>query len=146
MRARQVRRRIRRRGAVPDWTVPMPMLPVAQMPRADSASLARMAELAVELAAQTYPHLVLNRQDAHRRDVPRRGRKPYRTPTRREIARKTAIFGGFWAKKRGLGRPEKPPWVGSPLRIKALGRPEGVGGYSRRSGTVRCPLFATKTA
>ena len=138
--------RLRQRGAVPDGTVPMPMLPVAQMPRADSANLARMAELAVAEAVGADARLVLIRQNAHRRGVPRRGRKPRRTPTRREIARNCGLFGAFRAFSGGLGRPKKPPGVGSPLRIKALGRPEGVGGYSRRSGTVRCPLFATKTA
>ena len=126
VRARQVRRRIRRRGAVPDGTVPMPMLPVAQMPRTDSAGLARVAELAVAEAVGADAHLVLIRQDAHRRGVPRSGRRPRRTSIRREIARKTAIFGAFRAFSRGLGRPKKPPGVGSPLRIKALGRPEGV--------------------
>ena len=146
MRAQSVRRRICQRGAVLDGWVRMPAMPVAQMPRAGQAGLARMAMLAVELACKADARLVLIRQSAHRRDVPRRGRIPRRTPIRRETARKTAIFGGFWAKMGGLGRPKKPPGVGSPLRIKALGRPEGVGGYGRRSGTVRCPLFATKTA
>ena len=138
--------RFRQRGAVPRGWLRMPAMPVAQMPGAGQAGLARMALLAVELAAKADARLVLKRRNAHRRDVPRRGRKPRRTPKRREIARKTAIFGAFWAFSGGLGRPKKPPGVGSPLRIKALGRPEGVGGYSRRSGTVRCPLFARKTA
>ena len=139
-------RRIRQCGAVPDGTVPLPVLPVAQMPRADPACLARMAPLAVELAVKADASLVLIRQNAHRRGVPRRGRIPRRMPMQRETARIWGFFGAFRAFFGGLGRPKKPPGVGSPLRIKALGRPEGVGGYSRRSGTVRCPLFATKTA
>ena len=126
VRARQVRRCLRQRGAVPHKTVPMPMLPMAQMPRADSSGLARMASLAVELAAKADASLVLIRQDAHRRDVTRRGRIPRRTPIRSETARKRGFFGAFWAFFGGLGRPKKPPGLGSPLRIKALGRPEGV--------------------
>ena len=121
--------RLRQRGAVPDGTVPMPMLPVAQMPRADSAGLARVAELAVAEAVGADASLVLIRQNAHRRGVPRRGRKPRRTPTRRENARNRGCFGGFWGKNEGPGEAEKAPRGGfSPANqgLRAAGRSRGL--------------------
>ena len=87
--------------------------------------------------------------DSPERAQTRRAAQGTQAPSDAHAARKRAkagLFRGLLGQKWGLGRPKKPPGVGSPLRIKALGRPEGVGGYGRRSGTVRCPLFATKTA
>ena len=129
VRARQVRRRIRQRGAVPHGTVPMPVLSVAQMPRANPASLARVAELAVAEAVGADANLVLIRQNAHRRDVPRRERKPRRMPTRRETARKRGCFVGFWGKNEGSWEAEKAPRGGfSPANqgLRAAGRSRGL--------------------
>ena len=91
----------------------MPALPVVQMSRAVTAGLARMAELAVAEAVGADAHLVLIRQNAHRRGVTRRGRRSRRTPMRREIARKNGdfrgilgVFGGGWG-----GRKSPPGWV-----------------------------------
>ena len=98
--------RFRQRGAVPRGWLRMPAMPVAQMPRAGQADLARMAMLAVELACKADARLVLIRQSAHRRDVPRSGRRPRRTPMRGEIARKRGLFGAFWAFFGGLEGPK----------------------------------------
>ena len=53
--------RFRQRGAVLDGWMRMPAMPVAQMPRAGQADLARMAMLAVELAGKADARLVLSR-------------------------------------------------------------------------------------
>ncbi len=118
--------RLRQRGAVPDGTVPMPMLPVAQMPRADPARLARMAELAVAEAVGADASLVLIRLDAHRRGVPRIGRRPRRDAHAARKRANSGLFRGLLGVFGGLGLPKKPPGVSSPLRVKALGRSEGV--------------------
>lgn len=148
LRARSVRRRIRQRGAVLDGGMRMPALPVAQMPGAGQAGLARMAMLAVELAAKADSRLVLKRRDARNRAETRRAAQWTQPPSDAHTARnraKTRPFRGFWGVFRGPGGAEKAPRGGFSLGINALGRPEGVGGYRRRSGTVRCPLSATKT-
>jgi len=121
--------RIRQRGAMHRGTVPMPVLPVAQTPRADSAGLARMAELAVAEAVGADTRLVLIRQDAHRRGVTRRRRKPHRAPMRRENARKRGFFGAFGAFSGGAGEAEKAPRGGfSPANqgLRAAGRSRGL--------------------
>ena len=117
--------RIRWRGAVPHGTMPMPAMPVAQMPRTDSPGLARMAPLALVEPVGADSNLVLNRQNAHRRDVLRRGRKPRRTPIRSETARNRGCFRGFWGKNGGPGEAEKAPRGGfSPANqgLRAAGR------------------------
>ena len=81
MRARSVRRRFRQRGAVLDGWMRMPAMPVAQMPRASQADLARMALLAVELAAKADARLVLKRQNARNRAETRRAAQGTHTPT-----------------------------------------------------------------
>ena len=148
MRARSVRRRIRQRGAVPRGGLRMPAMPVAQMPGTGQADLARMALLAVELAAKADARLVLKRRNARNRAETRRAAQGTQAPpdahTRRNRA-KTRLFSGLLGVFGGLEGPKKAPRGGFSLGINALGRPEGVGGYRRRSGTVRCPLSATKT-
>ena len=141
--------RFRQRGAVLDGGMRMPAMPVAQMPGACQADLARMALLAVELAGKTDARLVLKRRNARIRAETRRAAQVTQAPSDAHTERKrakTRLFRGFLGVFRGPGGAEKAPRGGFSLGINALGRPEGVGGYSRRSGTVRCPLFATKTA
>ena len=53
--------RFRQRGPVPHCGMRMPAMPVAQMHGASQADLARMALLAVELAAKADARLVLSR-------------------------------------------------------------------------------------
>ncbi len=64
MRARSVRWHFRQRNAVHGGGMRLPAMPVAQMPGARQAGLARMALLAVELAQQADARLVLKRKDA----------------------------------------------------------------------------------
>ena len=64
MRAQSVRLCICQCDAVPRGGLRMPAMPVAQMPGAGQAGLARMALLAVELARKTDAHLVLKKRDA----------------------------------------------------------------------------------
>ena len=118
--------RFRKRSAVPDGGMRMPAMPVAQMPGAGQAGLARMAMLAVELARKADASLVLKRLDARKRGVTRRGRKPRRMPIRCGNARKRGLFGAFGAFFGGLEGPKKAPRGGFSLGINALGRPEGV--------------------
>jgi hypothetical protein len=107
----------------------MPAMPVAQMPRANQADLARMALLAVELASKTDAHLVLKRQTARiraeTRRVAQRMQAPTDTQTRQNRA-KTRLFRGFLGAFRGAGEAEIGPRGGSSLGINALGRAEGV--------------------
>ncbi len=148
MRARPVQWRFRQRRAVLDGGLRMPAMPVAQMPGAGQADLARMALLAVELARKADARLVLKRRDARIRAETRRDAQWTQAPSDAHAGRKrakTRPFRGFWVFWGGLGRPKKAPRGGFSLGINALGRPEGVEGYRRRSGTVRCPLSATKT-
>ena len=101
--------RLRQRGAVPDGTVPMPMLPVAQMPRADPARLARMAELAV---AETGSRRQSG-ADSPGRAQTRRAAHWTQTPTGRPCGAKTREFGAFsgaFGRFRGAGAAEKAPW------------------------------------
>ena len=149
MRARSVRRCICQRGAVFNGGLRMPAMPVAQMPGASQADLARMALLAVELARKADARLVLKRRNARIRAETRRAAQVTQAPSDAHTERKrakTRLFRGFLGVFRGPGGAEKAPRGGFSLGINALGRPEGVGGYGRRSGTVRCPLFAMKTA
>ena len=128
LRARSVRRRIRQRGAVLDGGMRMPALPVAQMPGAGQAGLARMAMLAVELACKADARLVLKRRDARNRAKTRRAAQWTQAPsdahTRRNRA-KTRLFSGLLGI---LGRPggaEKGPpgWVlPGDKRLRAAGR------------------------
>ena len=64
MRARSVRRLICQCNSVHGGWMRLPAMPVAQMPRARQAGLARMAHMAVELAQQADAYLVLKRRDA----------------------------------------------------------------------------------
>ncbi len=117
MRARSVRRRFRQRGAVLDGRMRMPAMPVAQMPGASQAGLARMAMLAVELACKADARLVLKRQTARNRAETRCDAQWTQAPpdahTRRNRA-KTRPFRGFLGVFRGPGGAEPPPGVGSP--------------------------------
>ncbi len=148
MRAQSVRLCIRQCDAVHGGGMRMPAMPVAQMPGACQADMARMALLAVELACKADARLVLKRRDASIRTETRRAalwtQAPSDAHARRNRA-KTRLFRGFLGVFRGPGGAEIGPRGGFSLGINALGRPEGVGGYRRRSGTVRCPLSATKT-
>lgn len=132
MRAQSVRRRICQRGAVLDGWMRMPAMPVAQMPRAGQADLARMAMLAVELACKADARLVLKRRDAWNRAKTRRAAQWTQAPsdahTRRNRA-KTRLFSGLLGI---LGRPggaEKGPpgWVlPGDKRLRAAGRSRGL--------------------
>ena len=107
----------------------MPALPVAQMPGAGQADLARMAMLAVELAAKADARLVLKRRDARIRAETLRAAQWTQFPSDAHTARnraKTRPFRGFLGVFRGPGGAEKGPPGGFFLGINALGRPEGV--------------------
>ena len=108
--------RFRQRGAVLDGGMRMPALPVAQMPGARQADLARMALLAVELASKTDARLVLKRQTARIRAETRRAAQRMQAPTdtqTRQNRAKTRPFRGFWGAFRGpWGGQNRPPgWV-----------------------------------
>ena len=121
--------RFRQRGPVPRGRLRMPALPVAQMPGASQADMARMALLAVELAAKADARLVLKRRNASIRAETRRAAQGTQSPsdahTRRNRA-KTRLFRGFWGVFRGPGGAEKAPLGGFSLGISALGRAEGA--------------------
>ena len=128
MRARSVRRRIRQRGPVLDGWVRMPAMPVAQMPGASQADLARMALLAVELAAKADARLVLKRRNARNRAETRRAAQWTQAPsdahTRRNRA-KTRPFRGFLGVFERPGGAEigPPGWVlPGDKRLRAAGR------------------------
>ena len=120
--------RFRQCGPVLDGWVRMPAMPVAQMPGASQADMARMALLAVELAAKADARLVLKRRNASiraERGVPRRGRNPRRDAHTRQNRAKTRLFRGFWGVFRGSGGTEKGPpgWVlPGGKRLRAAGR------------------------
>ena len=120
--------RFRQRGPVPRGRLRMPALPVAQMPGASQADMARMALLAVELAAKADARLVLKRRNASIRAETRRAAQGTQSPsdahTRRNRA-KTRLFRGFWGVFRGSGGAEKGPpgWVlPGGKRLRAAGR------------------------
>ena len=120
--------RFRQRGAVLDGGMRMPALPVAQMPGARQADLARMALLAVELASKTDARLVLKRQTARIRAETRRDAQEMQAPSDAQARRnraKTRLFRGFWGVFRGSGGAEKGPpgWVlPGGKRLRAAGR------------------------
>ena len=98
MRARSVRRCFRQRGPVPRGGMRMPAMPVAQMPRAGQADLARMAMLAVELAGKADARLVLKRRNVRIRAETRRAAQVTQAPSDAHTARKcakTRLFRGF---------------------------------------------------
>ena len=87
--------RFRQRGAVLDGGMRMPAMPVAQMPGACQADLARMAMLAVELACKADARLVLKRQTARNRAETRRDAQGTQPPSDAHTARnhaKTRLF------------------------------------------------------
>ena len=117
------------RGAVPHGWMRMPAMPVAQMPRASHADMARMALLAVELAGKTDARLVLKRRNARIRAETRRAAQVTQAPSDAHTERKrakTRLFRGFLGVFRGSGGAEKATRGGFSLGINALGRPEGV--------------------
>ena len=128
VRARSVRRRIRQRGPVLDGWVRMPAMPVAQMPGASQAGLARMALLAVELAAKADARLVLKRRNARNRAETRRAAQGTQAPSDAHAGRnraKTRPFRGLLGVFRGPGGAEKGPpgWVlPANKRLRAAGR------------------------
>lgn len=98
MRARSVRQCFRRRGPVPRGGLRMPAMPVAQMPGAGQADLARMAMLAVELATKADARLVLKRRDARNRAKTRRADQGTQAPVGRPYEakmRENAAFSGL---------------------------------------------------
>ena len=122
-------RRFRQRGTVLHGGMRMPALPVAQMPRASQADLARMALLAMELACKADARLVLKRRYARNRAETRRAAQRMQAPTdtqTRQNRAKTRLFRGFWGVFRGSGEAKIGPRGGSSLGINALGRAEGV--------------------
>ena len=108
----------------------MPAMPMAQMPGAGQADMARMALLAVELAGKTDARLVLKRRNARSRAETRRAAQGTQAPSDAHARRKRAKkrpFRGFLGVFRGPGGAEiGPPRGGFSLGINALGRPEGV--------------------
>ena len=132
MRAQSVRRRIRRRGTVLDGGMRMPALPVEQMPGAGQAGLARMALLAVELAAKADSRLVLKRRDARSRAETRRAAQGTQAPSDAHAGRKRAKTRPFRGLLGVFGRPggaEKGPpgWVlPGEKRLRAAGRSRGL--------------------
>ena len=128
VRARSVRRRICQRGPVLDGWVRMPAMPVAQMPGAGQAGLARMALLAVELAAKADARLVLKRRNARIRAETRPAAQGTQAPSDAHAGRKRAKkrpFRGFLGVFRGPGGAEKGPpgWVlPANKRLRAAGR------------------------
>ncbi len=128
VRARSVRRRICQCNSVHGGWMRLPAMPVAQMPRARQAGLARMALLAVELAQQADAYLVLKRRNARNRAETRRAAHGTQAPsdahTRRNRA-KTRHFRGFLGVFRGPGGAEigPPGWVlPGDKRLRAAGR------------------------
>ena len=128
VRARSVRRCICQRGAVFNGGLRMPAMPVAQMPGANQADLARMALLAVELACKADARLVLKRQTARNRAETRRDAQGTQAPSDAHTARnraKTRLFRGFLGVFRGPGGAEigPPGWVlPGDKRLRAAGR------------------------
>ena len=128
VRAQSVRLCIRQRGPVPRGGMRMPAMPVAQMPGAGQAGLARMAMLAVELAAKADARLVLKRQTARNRAETRRDAQGTQAPMDAQLMQnraKTRHFRGFLGVFRGPGGPEigPPGWVlPGDKRLRAAGR------------------------
>ena len=121
--------RFHQRGAVLDGGMRMPAMPVAQMPGACQADLARMALLAVELACKADARLVLKRRNARIRAETRRAAQVTQAPSDAHTERKrakTRLFRGFLGVFRGPRGAEIGPRGGFSLGINALGRPEGV--------------------
>ena len=110
--------RFRQRGPVPRGRLRMPALPVAQMPGASQADMARMALLAVELAAKADARLVLKRRDARIRAETRRAAQGTQSPSGcpyEAKSRENAAFSGLLGRFSGVWRDRKrPPGVGSP--------------------------------
>ena len=121
--------RFRQRGAVHRGGMRMSALPVAQMPRASQADMARMAMLAMELAGKADARLVLKRRYAQNRAETRRNAQRMQAPTdtqTRQNRAKTRLFRGFLGVFRGPGEAKIGPRGGSSLGINALGRAERV--------------------
>ena len=124
--------RFRQRGAVPRGWLRMPAMPVAQMPGAGQAGLARMALLAVELAAKADARLVLKRRNARNRAETRRAAQGTQAPMDAQLMRnraKTRPFRGFLGVFRGPGGAEigPPGWVlPGDKRLRAAGRSRGL--------------------
>ena len=124
--------RFRQRGAVPHCGMRMPAMPVAQMPGANQAGLARMALLAVELAAKADARLVLKRRNARIRAETRRAAQVTQAPSDAHTARnraKTRLFRGFLGVFRWPGGAEigPPGWVlPGDKRLRAAGRSRGL--------------------
>ena len=124
--------RFRQRGAVPRGWLRMPAMPVAQMPGAGQAGLARMALLAVELAAKADARLVLKRRNARIRAETRPAAQGTQAPSDAHAGRKRAKkrpFRGLWGVFRGPGGAEKGPpgWVlPGDKRLRAAGRSRGL--------------------
>ena len=120
--------RFRQRGPVPRGRLRMPALPVAQMPGASQADMARMALLAVELAAKADARLVLKRRNARIRAETRPAAQGTQAPSDAHAGRKRAKkrpFRGLWGVFRGPGGAEKGPpgWVlPGDKRLRAAGR------------------------
>ena len=118
----------RQRGPVPRGGMRMPAMPVAQMPGAGQADLARMALLAVELAAKADARLVLKRRNARNRAETRRDAQWTQAPPDAHAGRnraKTRLFSGLLGVFRGPGGAEKGPpgWVlPGDKRLRAGGR------------------------
>jgi hypothetical protein len=132
VRARSVRRCFRQRGPVPRGGMRMPAMPVAQMPRANQADLARMALLAVELAGKTDARLVLKRWNARICAETRRDAQGTQAPSDAHAGRKRAKKRPFRGLLGVFGRPggdEKGPpgWVlPGDKRLRAAGRSRGL--------------------
>jgi hypothetical protein len=120
--------RFRQRGAVLDGGMRMPAMPVAQMPGASQADLARMALLAVELACKADARLVLKRRNVLIRAETRRDAQWTKAPSDAHTARNRAKmrpFRGLLGVFRGPGEAEKGPpgWVlPGDKRLRAAGR------------------------
>ena len=128
VRARSVRRCICQRGAVLDGWMRMPAMPVAQMPGAGQADLARMALLAVELARKADARLVLKRRNARIRAETRRDAQGTQAPSDAQLMQnraKTRHFRGLLGVFGRPGEAEKGPpgWVlPANKRLRAAGR------------------------
>ena len=120
--------RFRQRGAVLDGWMRMPAMPVAQMPRASQADLARMAMLAVELAGKADARLVLKRRNARNRAETRRDAQWTQAPMDAQLMRNRAKTRPFRGLLGVLGRPGgaeigPPGWVlPGDKRLRAAGR------------------------
>ena len=120
--------RFRQCGPVLDGWVRMPAMPVAQMPGASQADMARMALLAVELAAKADARLVLKRRTARNRAETRRAAQWTQTPSDAHAGRnraKTRPFRGLLGVFGRPGEAEKGPpgWVlPANKRLRAAGR------------------------